>query len=139
MEDNLLCYLEACIVLIINWIDNGVCSNYFIPDENMFRVKTDQQLLKDNVISILTLIQTRDYEYIVDLVSQWLYQGYKLTRRTDPSIMKPKDLSLLTVYCNTELQTFLVRNIILRDIFDASVVDILPFLYSLMRLMHIEP
>ena len=111
-EDNLLCCLEACIVLIIDWIDNGVCSNYFIPDENMFRVKTDQQLLKDNLNSILTLIQTRDYEYIVDLVSQWLYQGYKLTRRMDQSIVKPKKLSLLTVYCNTELQSLLIRNII---------------------------
>ena len=54
-EDNLLCCLEACIVLIIEWIDNGVCPNYFILDENMFRIKTDQQLLKDNLSSILTL------------------------------------------------------------------------------------
>ena len=79
----------------------------------MFRVKTDQQLLKDNLISILTLIQTRDYEYIGDLVSQWLGQGYKLTRCMDQSIVKPKDLSLLTVYCDTELQTLLIRNITL--------------------------
>ena len=82
--------LEVCIVLIIEWLDSGVCSNYFIPDENIFRVKTDQQLLKDKLNSILTLIQTRNYEYIVDLVSQWLGQGYKLTRSMDQSKVKPK-------------------------------------------------
>ena len=122
VEDNLICCLEACIILIIEWIDNGVCPNYFIPDENMFRIKTDQHLLKDRLNTILKQIQTGNYENILNLVSHGSGQGYKMTRNMDRKDMKTKESSLLEMYWRIALDTLLFRNIILQNTYVTSVV-----------------
>ena len=35
-KDNLLTCLMSCLELIADWVKEGVCPNYFIPEENMF-------------------------------------------------------------------------------------------------------
>ena len=34
--DNLVCCVRLCLMILLTWVVNGVCPNYFIPSENMF-------------------------------------------------------------------------------------------------------
>lgn len=37
--DNLLCCFWNCFKLLIHWVNTGCCPNFFIPQNNMFKVK----------------------------------------------------------------------------------------------------
>lgn len=49
-QRNLLKYFKICLKLLIKWVDEGNCPNFFIPENNMFRNKiydsSQQELLR---------------------------------------------------------------------------------------------
>lgn len=50
--ENLLCCFWNCFKLLIHWVNTGCCPNFFIPQNNMFRVKVTghtQSLLFDRL------------------------------------------------------------------------------------------
>ena len=55
--ENMLTCLDSCLELLLKWAEEGVCPNYFIPEENMFERKVTGQIqlkLKDALQHILS-------------------------------------------------------------------------------------
>ena len=69
--ERLLPCLCSCMKLILRWAENGVCPNFFIPDENMFDGRITGQL-RMRLCSALQTIISSDFKFLLVLKSDYL-------------------------------------------------------------------
>ncbi|KAL3857157.1 hypothetical protein ACJMK2_011852 [Sinanodonta woodiana] len=64
--DNLLLCVEQCLRLLYIWIENAICPNYFIPDENMFECKVFGHV-QSQLLDILSNFLRQEGRYLVGI------------------------------------------------------------------------
>ena len=61
--DNLLDCVQVCLKCILQWVRDGVCPNYFIPEENMFHGRVHGEL-QSKLRNALTKLIASEFKYI---------------------------------------------------------------------------
>ena len=127
-EENLLICLHRCLQQMLVWAETGVCSNYFIPGENMFDGRVSGQM-QVRICEILRVILSADFMFLLHIKTDMIGVRFQealfyktLTSRTPPAgniICNRFDRQL---YNLPKLLSF-VRNTIFRECQNTSPED----------------
>ena len=80
-ENLLICFL-ACMTLLLQWTQERLCPNYFIPEENMFDRHVHGRL-RQNLSKLLQHLLSADLMYLIHISSDLL--GHRLLQAYSPS------------------------------------------------------
>ncbi|KAL3857185.1 hypothetical protein ACJMK2_011877 [Sinanodonta woodiana] len=104
--DNLLLCVELCLRLFYKWIENAICPNYFIPDENMFECKVYGHV-QGQLLDILSNLLLQKCRYLVGISCDNI--GQKLMMICLTPVMQ------LELQCQDVAQVLLISYVFLFD------------------------
>ena len=67
-EENLLVCLHNCLKLILQWVKEGICPNYFIPEENMFDGRVND-IVRSRLCRVLTDLISAHFGFLLSINS----------------------------------------------------------------------
>ena len=94
---NLLACLQGCLKCIYRWVKIGNCPNYFIPAENMFEGRIDEEL-RINLEKICYVLLTADCSFLLsiqcdDVAKRMVNSIFPGTAKLDSGILPDQRLA----------------------------------------------
>ena len=121
--DNILDCVQICLKCILRWIEDGICPNYFIPEENMFYRRIHGEV-QSNLRYALTTLLSSDFKYFPYIQCGNLSTRLQEVMQGAPD-SSPSELDLvpdkLTLYIKAARFITLVKSRIVSNISHANV------------------
>ena len=119
--------LQMCLMRLHTWVVEGVCPNYFIPEENMFERRNFPEI-KEKLSSALWMLVTSNCGYLIQIrceeIGKWL--GVACLRGL--AAIEPlfeTHSSIITLYLNSFQDGTRSRNMMLRECVDDDQTECL--------------